>query len=127
MKTICPYCSRPVFRSIAKACFVSGYSPSQSFEPVLEAEWCATPNCYQRVQLRSHRDRCEGDFIDEVMRARDLIQPIADGTIKRGKRESQYDSDPGMRKATITDAKRLCASAILRLNKAYQAYSQQIF
>lgn len=127
MKTICPYCALPVYRDMKSVTFSSGQSPIVTLEVVIEAEYCPRPSCYQRIKLRNYYDHSRGEFVDEVVRFRDAVQPIADGMVTRGCRVSQYDLEPGKRKATIKDAQHICKAWVERINKAVNKFTEDIF
>ena len=117
----------PVYRDIQRVTFSSGKSPIHALEVVIEAEYCPRPDCYQRIKLRNYNDHREGLFVDEVVRFRDAVRPIADGIVKRGCRVSQYDLEAGTRRATIKDAQSICKIWIDRINKAVNKFTEDIF
>lgn len=127
MKETCPHCQRPIYRDLQSIVFKSGKSPLFTMEIVIEAEWCPVQDCYQRIQLRNHIDSEKGSFVDEVVRVRDLIYPIAEGKIKRGRRISQYDLEEGLRATTMKDARPIAKRAIDRLNAAINKFTEGIF
>lgn len=92
---------------------------------------------YERLQRRSipgeqggllkcPNESCESEryeFAMALVRIRELLEPIATGRIKRGKRASQYDLEVGTRKTTMKDASAIARLAQERINIAANKYS----
>ena len=66
-------------------------------------------------------------FITRVLEARDALQPIACGEVERGHcvggREA-YGANPGKRKTTLKDARRIAKHVIFCLNKAVNKFDR---
>lgn len=66
-------------------------------------------------------------FITRVLEARDALQPIVDGEIRRGHcvggREA-YGAKPGLRKTSLKDARRIAQHVIFCLNKAINKFDR---
>jgi hypothetical protein len=77
--------------------------------------------------MRNFLDLSRSEFVDEVVRCRELLAPISTGVIQRGRRESQYDPDPGTRRTTFKDAQKLATVVIARLNKAINTFTEGFF
>lgn len=61
------------------------------------------------------------DLTMDVCRARDLIEPIVEGKIERGHSLAGLPNgplEPGFRKTTLADARKLCERAIKSINDA---------
>lgn len=72
--------------------------------------------------------RIDGWFSNEVVTIRDMLQPIADGTIERGHcpagtREG-LGGVPGKRKLTLKDARRIVGHVIVRINRAVNKFHE---
>jgi hypothetical protein len=123
MNDTCPKCHLPIYSNIKDVEFVAGRSPVVTMTIRVQAYWCPRPDCFKRVTVYNYIDESRSNFVDEVMRVRDLIRPIADGLIGRSRRVSTYDDKPGMRKTTIKDSRGIATRAIERLNKAINNFT----
>jgi hypothetical protein len=117
----------PLYRDLQRVTFSSGKSPIHSEEILIAAEWCSRPDCYSRIRAHNQIDHEGGDFTDAVVKARDLLVPIASGVITRGCRVSQYDAEAGERKTTLKDARPIAQRVIDRLNAAVNKFNERIF
>lgn len=117
----------PLYRDLKKVTFTSGKSPIYSEEILVAAEWCSRPDCYSRIQAYDSIDHEGGEFTDAVVKARDMLTPIASGVITRGCRVSQYDQEPGQRKTTLKDARPIAQRVIERLNAAVNKFNERVF
>ena len=73
----------------------------------------------------------EGDFINEMAHVRDLLDPIVVGQIERGHCvagkhwPTELGGNPGYRRATITDAKRICKTVQFLINRAIAKFDEE--
>jgi hypothetical protein len=71
-----------------------------------------------------------GEFENEVLSCRDMLQPIIDGQITRGhciagQREA-YGGVPGKRKTTFADARQIAKTIICRLDRAVNKFNERM-
>ncbi len=69
------------------------------------------------MNLETLRQR-EWTFQSEVMKALTALREIASGEIERGRSRSRYDMEPGKRRMTVVDARKIAETASQRLNTA---------
>lgn len=114
----CPRCNKPLLSHVQDVDFNSQGTPHSTLTVRLQAQWCPTPNCFRQVKDWNSIDRPLSEFIDEVLKFRDKIYPIANGVMERKKNVSQYDISRGERPVKLKDAREICKGAIERLNVA---------
>lgn len=71
----------------------------------------------------------EGALINEIATIRDMLDPIVAGKIERGHcmagEHWATGGVPGLRRATIKDAQRICKNAQIRIDRAIREFDEK--
>jgi hypothetical protein len=70
----------------------------------------------------------EHELISDILRARDLLSPIVTGEIERGHcvagQHVAYGAEPGNRKTTLSDARKIAKTVTFIINRAIDEYDR---
>jgi hypothetical protein len=70
--------------------------------------------------------RREHEFMTAILEARDMLEPIVSGKIERGHclpgKHTAYLDEPGKRKTTLADAKKIAKTVQWIINRAIDKY-----